>query len=47
MGIVKELKGADLIFTAKTMLMGEENVDFCYYRGDALFWRDRLYMSRN
>ena len=47
MQIVRELRGAELIFTALTMLLGKEGVDFCYYRGDALFWRDRLYMSRN
>ena len=47
MQIVRELKGNELIFTALTMLMGEEGVDFSYYRPDALFWRDRLYMGRN
>lgn len=49
--IVRELKGYELIFTAMTMLMGEEGVDFSYYGcGDFYtpdWWTLRLYTRRN
>ena len=45
--IGKELKGAELIFTAMTMLLGEEGVDFCYYETDLDWWALRLYTRIN
>ena len=47
MQIVRELKGAELLFTAMTMLMGEEGVDFSYYECDPDWWILRLYTRRN
>jgi len=42
------MKLAELVFTAFTMLIGEENVDFCYYRElDPNWWALRLWISRN
>jgi len=43
----KELKGAELMFTALKMLMGEEGVAFCYYENDTIWWELRLFTRRN
>ena len=45
--LVKELSLLDLIFTAVTMLIGEEHTDWAYYDGDLRWWQHRLYISRN
>ena len=47
MQIVRELKGPELIFTAMTMLMGEEGVDYALYECDPDWWVLRLYTRRN
>jgi len=47
MQIVRELKGAELILTAMTMLMGEEGVDYALYEEDEDWWAVRLWTRRN
>jgi len=47
MQIVRELKGAELTFTALIMLMGEEGIDYALYECDPDWWALRLYMGRN
>ena len=47
MQIIRELKGYELTFTAMTMLMGEENIDFNYYECDQDWWAIRLWTRRN
>jgi len=47
MKIDKELTGADLVFTALTMLLGIEGVDFSYYETDCEWWKLRLWTRRN
>ena len=44
---VKELPLEELIFTAVTMLIGEEGKDFAYYENDPDWWALRLFISRN
>ena len=47
MNLDKELTGADLVFTALTMLLGKEGVDFSYYETDPDWWTLRLWTRRN
>ena len=42
MKVVHELTLEELIFTAITMLMGEEGIDYAYYNQDAEWWALRL-----
>lgn len=47
MQLVRELRGAELTFTALIMLMGEEGVDYALYEEDEDWWALRLYTRRN
>lgn len=47
MQLVRELRGAELTFTAMIMLMGEEGVDYALYEEDEDWWALRLYTRRN
>jgi len=47
MQIVRELKGAELTFTAMIMLMGEKGVDYALYEEDEDWWHLRLWTRRN
>ena len=42
-----ELKGAELILTALTMLFGREGIEFAYYENDLTWWQLRLWTRRN
>ena len=42
MNLDKELTGADLVFTALTMLLGQEGIDFSYMETDENWWTLRL-----
>ncbi len=47
MQLVRELKGAELTFTALIMLMGKEGVDYALSEEDEDWWALRLYTRRN
>jgi len=44
---VRELKGAELTFTALIMLLGVEGKGFCYYENDTTWWELRLFTRLN
>jgi len=44
---VRELKGAELTFTALIMLLGVEGKDYCYYEHDTAWWELRLFTRLN
>ena len=47
MKIVRELTLEELLFTAITMLVGEEGIDFSYYENCAEWWQLRLWTRIN